>query len=190
MRETIESLKSTIGDKDEIINDLLAKQAQNSGGISILDKKAIIQNVDNIFPTPVNSNEELVQDLTMKVRELKLKMKQMITNDKHRTSMSDLHCTMFKKLLDAEDDFEDKIDQLEEELEMFRKDRKNVLQLFGVSIQTLIPRKLNNKALFIYRILFDGYCRNSVYVMIPAQLVQLISFYYPIFWAHKKVKKK
>eukprot|EP00486_Rosalina_sp_Unknown_P017008 CAMPEP_0201596914 /NCGR_PEP_ID=MMETSP0190_2-20130828/193507_1 /ASSEMBLY_ACC=CAM_ASM_000263 /TAXON_ID=37353 /ORGANISM="Rosalina sp." /LENGTH=696 /DNA_ID=CAMNT_0048057559 /DNA_START=35 /DNA_END=2121 /DNA_ORIENTATION=- len=44
------------------------------------------------------------------------KMKHERTTDSHRKSISTLHTNMFKKLLDAEDDFEDKIDKLNEEL--------------------------------------------------------------------------
>merc|ERR1712154_750698 len=44
------------------------------------------------------------------------KMKHERTSDSHRKSISTLHTNMFKKLLDAEDDFEDKIDRLKDEV--------------------------------------------------------------------------
>eukprot|EP01083_Nonionella_stella_P009271 26791_1 len=44
------------------------------------------------------------------------KMKHEKTHDAHRKSISTLHTNMFKKLLDAEDDFEDKMDKVNEEL--------------------------------------------------------------------------
>eukprot|EP00485_Elphidium_margaritaceum_P016913 CAMPEP_0202726078 /NCGR_PEP_ID=MMETSP1385-20130828/184428_1 /ASSEMBLY_ACC=CAM_ASM_000861 /TAXON_ID=933848 /ORGANISM="Elphidium margaritaceum" /LENGTH=826 /DNA_ID=CAMNT_0049392291 /DNA_START=35 /DNA_END=2516 /DNA_ORIENTATION=- len=44
------------------------------------------------------------------------KMKNERASDSHRKSISILHTNMFKKLLDAEDDFEDKIEKLQEEI--------------------------------------------------------------------------
>eukprot|EP01084_Bolivina_argentea_P083512 151190_1 len=62
----------------------------------------------------LNDTKKRQSDVTKDLRTEK--MKQERTNDSHRKSISTLHTNMFKKLLDAEDDFEDKIDKLNDEL--------------------------------------------------------------------------
>mmetsp|Transcript_71793 Transcript_71793/g.114275 ORF Transcript_71793/g.114275 Transcript_71793/m.114275 type:complete len:721 (+) Transcript_71793:179-2341(+) len=48
-------------------------------------------------------------------------MKQEKTTDAHRKSISTLHTNMFRKLLDAEDDFEERIERLQEEVSQKNK---------------------------------------------------------------------
>eukprot|EP01083_Nonionella_stella_P034129 93435_1 len=66
-----------------------------------------------------------------------------------------------------------------------------IKEIFGYSIKSLIPFQLNDVVLDKYLRLFDGYVRailedNAVdCAIIPREITQLISWFYPIFWMLK-----
>merc|ERR1712141_872310 len=90
-------------------------------------------------------NQALVKQLKEVTAELKTeRMKQERTSDSHRKSISTLHTNMFKKLLDAEDEFQDKLDReisekkkLEKEIQREKLKNEQSDRLRRDSVQTV-----------------------------------------------------
>ena len=80
--------------------------------------------------------------------------------------------------------------EMKQEIKQLRRLRINVdmiRKMFGCSMKSLIPFGLNDNALLKYGRLFDGYYRkickfDEKDLMVPLDVMRLISFYYPIFW--------
>merc|ERR1712241_1166773 len=77
-------------------------------------------------------------------------MKEERTSDSHRKSISTLHTNMFKKLLDAEDEFQDKLDReisekrrLEKEIQREKLKNEQSDKLRRDSVQTVHNQMLS-----------------------------------------------
>merc|ERR1719361_1473670 len=96
-------------------------------------------------------NQALVKQLKEVSAELKTeRMKQERTSDSHRKSISTLHTNMFKKLLDAEDEFQDKLDReisekkrLEKEIQREKLKNEQSDKLRRDSVQTVHNQMLS-----------------------------------------------
>merc|ERR1740123_853034 len=101
--------------------------------------------------------------------------------------MSTLHTNMFQKFLYAEEEFEDKLEQLQERICYQHEALDKAATLyFGLSIIDLLPHKLDAKHRGLYHRLFRGYVREveddcAQQIQIPLSVTLIISDYYPWF---------